>query len=202
MVCVVGFDWFEIINMLVQVYGILVILGVYLINGVNQIGSIIVVDGGIGMLVVGQYVIFVGVFVVNLVIKVFIGVLQIFVIIVNYVGGSGNIQVVLVIVISGLEQNVIVFLVDNVVIVVLGVIVQIGVNLGFVCDFLIFVMVDFLLLENKEVSCMQFDGFSLCMICDYDIVNDQFLNCVDILWGLVVLCLEFGVVILNDFINF
>jgi hypothetical protein len=197
-----GFDWFETTNMPAQSYGTSAIPGAYLINGANQTGSSIAVDGGTGTLVAGQHVTFAGVFAVNPATKVSTGVLQTFVVTANYAGGNGNIQVAPAIVTSGPEQNVTTSPADNAVIVVLGATGQTGVNLGFARDFLTFATVDLPLPENKEASRMQFDGLSLRMIRDYDTVNDQFLNRVDILWGSAVLRPEFGVVIPNDPTNF
>lgn len=197
-----GFDWFETTNMPAQAYGTSAIPGAYLINGANQTGSSIAVDGGTGTLVAGQHVTFAGVFAVNPATKVSTGVLQTFVVTANYAGGNGNIQVAPAIVTSGPEQNVTTSPADNAVIVVLGATAQTGVNLGFARDFLTFATVDLPLPENKEASRMQFDGLSLRMVRDYDTVNDQFLNRVDILWGSAVLRPEFGVVIPNDPTNF
>jgi len=197
-----GFDWFETTNMPAQAYGTSAIPGAYLINGANQTGSSIAVDGGTGTLLAGQHVTFAGVFAVNPATKVSTGVLQTFVVTANYAGGNGNIQVAPAIVTSGPEQNVTTSPADNAVIVVLGATAQTGVNLGFARDFLTFATVDLPLPENKEASRMQFDGLSLRMIRDYDTVNDQFLNRVDILWGSAVLRPEFGVVIPNDPTNF
>lgn len=197
-----GFDWFETTNMPAQAYGTSAIPGAYLINGANQTGSSIAVDGGTGTLVAGQHVTFAGVFAVNPATKVSTGVLQTFVVTANYAGGNGNIQIAPAIVTSGPEQNVTASPADNAVIVVLGATAQTGVNLGFARDFLTFATVDLPLPENKEASRMQFDGLSLRMIRDYDTVNDQFLNRVDILWGSAVLRPEFGVVIPNDPTNF
>ena len=197
-----GFDWFETTNMPAQAYGTSAIPGAYLINGANQTGSSIAVDGGTGTLVAGQHVTFAGVFAVNPATKVSTGVLQTFVVTASYAGGNGNIQVAPAIVTSGPEQNVTTSPADNAVIVVLGATGQTGVNLGFARDFLTFATVDLPLPENKEASRMQFDGLSLRMIRDYDTVNDQFLNRVDILWGSAVLRPEFGVVIPNDPTNF
>lgn len=197
-----GFDWFETTNMPAQAYGTSAIPGAYLINGANQTGSSIAIDGGTGTLVAGQHVTFAGVFAVNPATKVSTGVLQTFVVTSNYAGGAGNLQVAPAIVTSGPEQNVTASPADNAVIVVLGATAQTGVNLGFARDFLTFATVDLPLPENKEASRMQFDGLSLRMIRDYDTVNDQFLNRVDILWGSAVLRPEFGVVIPNDPTNF
>ena len=55
---------------------------------------------------------------------------------------------------------------------------------------------------NKDASRMVLDGLSIRMIRDYDTINDQFLNRVDVLWGSAVLRPEFGVVVPNDPTNF
>ncbi len=197
-----GFDWFETTNMPAQAYGTSAIPGTYQVNGANQTGSSIAVNTGTGTLVAGQHVTFAGVFAVNPATKVSTGVLQTFVVTANYAGGAGNLQISPAIVTSGPEQNVTASPAAAAAVAVLGATAQTGVNLGFARDFLTFATVDLPLPENKEASRMQFDGLSLRMIRDYDTVNDQFLNRVDILWGSAVLRPEFGVVIPNDPTNF
>ncbi|MDG9939693.1 hypothetical protein N7670_09715 [Stenotrophomonas maltophilia] len=197
-----GFDWFETTNMPAQSYGTSAIPGTYQVNGANQTGSSIAVNTGTGTLVAGQHVTFAGVFAVNPATKVSTGVLQTFVVTANYAGGAGNLQISPAIVTSGPEQNVTASPAAAAAVSVLGATAQTGVNLGFARDFLTFATVDLPLPENKEASRMQFDGLSLRMIRDYDTVNDQFLNRVDILWGSAVLRPEFGVVIPNDPTNF
>ena len=49
---------------------------------------------------------------------------------------------------------------------------------------------------------MTFDGLSLRMIRDYDTINDQFLNRIDVLWGSAVLRPEFGVIVPNNITDF
>ncbi|WP_401733436.1 P22 phage major capsid protein family protein [Stenotrophomonas muris] len=197
-----GFDWFETTNMPAQAYGTSAIPGTYQVNGANQTGSSIAVNTGTGTLVAGQHVTFAGVYAVNPATKVSTGVLQTFVVTANYAGGAGNLQIAPAIVTSGPEQNVTASPAAAAAVSVLGATAQTGVNLGFARDFLTFATVDLPLPENKEASRMQFDGLSLRMIRDYDTVNDQFLNRVDILWGSAVLRPEFGVVIPNDPTNF
>lgn len=193
-----GFDWFETTNMPAQAYGTSAIPGSYDVNGANQTGSSITVDTGTGTLVAGQHIQFANVYAVHPQTKVSTGVLRTFVVTENYAGGAGDIKISPAIVTSGPEQNVTNSPADNADVVVLGAAAQTGVNLGFARDFLTFATVDLPLPENKEASRMQFDGLSLRMIRDYDTINDQFLNRVDILWGSAVLRPEFGVVIPND----
>lgn len=197
-----GFDWFETTNMPSQAYGTSAIPGTYQVNGANQTGSSIAVNTGTGTLVAGQHVTFAGVFAVNPATKVSTGVLQTFVITANYAGGAGNLQISPAIIPTGPEQNVTASPATAAAIAVLGATDQNGVNLAFARDFLTFATVDLPLPENKDTSRMQFDGLSLRMIRDYDTVNDQFLNRVDILWGSAVLRPEFGVVIPNNLTNF
>ena len=64
------------------------------------------------------------------------------------------------------------------------------------------VTVDLPLPENKDASRMTFDGLSLRMIRDYDTINDQFLNRIDVLWGSAVLRPEFGIVVPNNITDF
>jgi len=193
-----GFDWFETTNMPSQAYGTSAIPGTYDVNGANQTGSSIAIDTGTGTLLAGQHVQFTNVYAVNPATKVSTGVLRTFVVTADYAGGSGNLQISPAIVTSGPEQNVTASPADNSDVVVLGATTQTGVNLGFARDFLTFATVDLPLPPNKDTSRMNLDGLSLRMIRDYDTINDQFLNRVDILWGSAVLRPEFGVVIPNN----
>lgn len=198
-----GFDWFETTNMPSQEYGTSAIPGAYLINGTVTDGSTsIPIDTGTGTLVAGQHVTFEGVFAVNMATKVSTGVLRTFVVTANYAGGAGNLQITPAIQLAGPEQNVTALPADGADVVLLGEATQTGVNLGFARDFLTFATVDLPLPENKDASRMVLDGLSIRMIRDYDTINDQFLNRVDVLWGSSVLRPEFGVVVPNDPTNF
>lgn len=198
-----GFDWFETTNMPSQAYGTSAIPGTYDINGaVTDGSSSIPIDTGTGTILAGQHVTFAGVYAVHPQTKVSTGVLRTFVVTANYAGGTGNLQISPAIQLAGPEQNVTALPADGADVAVLGATGQTGVNLGFARDFLTFATVDMPLPENKDASRMQFDGLSLRMIRDYDTINDQFLNRVDILWGSAVLRPEFGVVIPNDPTNF
>lgn len=199
-----GFDWFETTNMPAQAYGTAAFgtAAGYLVNGASQSGSTIAVDGGTGTITAGTHITFPNVYSVHPQTKVSTGLPQYFVVTADYAGGAGNISISPAIVTSGPEKNVTQAPADNAAITIHGLAGQTGVNLGFTRDFLTFATVDLPLPENKEASRMQFDGLSLRMIRDYDTINDQFLNRVDILWGSAVLRPEFGVVIPNDPTNF
>jgi hypothetical protein len=198
-----GFDWFETTNMPSQAYGGSAIPGTYDINGVVTDGSSsIPIDTGTGTILAGQHVTFAGVYAVNVATKVSTGVLQTFVVTSNFAGGTGNLQIAPAIQLAGPEQNVTALPADGADVVVLGATGQTGVNLGFARDFLTFATVDLPLPANKDASRMVLDGLSIRMIRDYDTINDQFLNRVDVLWGSAVLRPEFGVVVPNDPTNF
>lgn len=198
-----GFEWFETTNMPSQAYGTSAIPGAYLINGtVTDGSSSIPIDTGTGTILAGQHVTFEGVFAVNMATKVSTGVLRTFVVTADYAGGAGNLQITPAIQFAGPEQNVTALPADGAEVVILGATTQTGVNLGFARDFLTFATVDLPLPENKDASRMVLDGLSIRMIRDYDTINDQFLNRVDVLWGSSVLRPEFGVVVPNDPTNF
>lgn len=198
-----GFDWFESTNMPSQAYGTSAIPGAYDINGTVTDGSTsIPIDTGTGTIAAGQHVTFAGVYAVNPSTKVSTGVLRTFVVTTTFAGGTGNLQITPAIQLAGPEQNVTALPADGADVVILGAALQTGVNLGFARDFLTFASVDLPLPENKDASRMTLDGLSLRMIRDYDTINDQFLNRVDILWGSAVLRPEFGVVVPNDPTNF
>lgn len=198
-----GFDWFESTNLPAQAYGASAIPGTYDINGaVTDGSSSIPIDTGTGTILAGQHVTFAGVYAVHPQTKVSTGVLRTFVVTTNFAGGTGNIQITPAIQLAGPEQNVTALPADGADMVVLGATAQTGVNLGFTRDFLTFASVDLPLPENKDAKRFTLDGLSLRMIRDYDTINDQFLNRVDVLWGSAVLRPEFGVVIPNDPTNF
>lgn len=197
-----GFDWYESSIMPAQAYGASAIPGTYDINGTVADGSSsIPIDTGTGTIVAGQHVTFAGVYAVNPLTKVSTGVLKTFVVTTNFAGGTGNIQVSPAMQLAGPEQNVSALPADGADMVVLGATAQTGVNLGFARDFVTFASVDMPLPPNKEASRARIGGpggLSVRMIRDYDTINDQFLNRVDILWGSAVLRPEFGVVVPNN----
>lgn len=201
-----GFDWYETSIMPAQAYGASAIPGTYDINGVVTEGATsIPIDTGTGTLVAGQHVTFAGVFAVNPATKQSTGVLRTFVVTANYAGGSGNLQISPAINAAGPEQNVTALPADGADVAVLGATAQSGVNLAFARDFVTFASVDLPLPEGKNASRAKIGGprgLSVRMIRDYDTINDQFLNRVDILWGSAVLRPEFGVVVPNDPTNF
>ena len=191
-----GFDWFETTNLPTQAIG--TATSGYLINGVGVNGTSIAIDGGTGTILAGQHISFVNVFKVNGATKVSTGELATFVVTANYAGGAGNLQISPALTLTGPEQNVTALPADNSAVNILGDSFLNGVNLAFAKDFLTFATVDLPLPDNKDASRMVFDGLSLRMIRDYDTINDQFLNRIDVLWGSAVLRPEFGVVVANS----
>ncbi len=199
-----GFDWFESTNMPTQTLGTATFgtAAGYLVNGVGVSGTSIPVDTGTGTINAGQHVTFANVFAVNGATKESTGNLQTFVVTANYAGGAGNLQILPAMTLTGPEQNVTALPADSSAITILGAATQTGVNLGFAKDFLTFATVDLPLPPNKDASRMTFDGLSLRMIRDYDTINDQFLNRIDVLWGSAVLRPEFGVIVPNNITDF
>lgn len=201
-----GFDWYETSIMPAQAYGTSAIPGTYDVNGtVTNGATTIPVDTGTGTLKAGQHIQFANVYAVNAATLESTGVLRTFVVTADYAGGAGNISISPAIYSSGPEQNVTALPADNADVVVLGATTQTGVNLGFARDFVTFASVDLPLPPNKDASRATIGGpggLSVRMVRDYDTINDQFLNRVDVLWGSTVLRPEFGVVIPNDLTNF
>lgn len=197
-----GFDWYETSIMPTQGYGASAIPGTYDVNGVVTEGATsIPIDTGTGTILAGQHVTFANVFAVNPATKESTGVLRTFVVTANYAGGSGNLQISPAIVATGPDKNVTALPADNADVALLGASTQTGVNLAFARDFVTFASVDLPLPENKEASRATIGGpggLSVRMIRDYDTINDQFLNRVDIAWGSAVLRPDFGVVVPND----
>ena len=203
-----GFDWYETSIMPAQALGTATFgtAAGYLVNGVPASGSTsIAVDGGTGTIRAGQHITFANVYAVNPSTLESTGALRTFVVTADYAGGAGNLQISPAIITAGPEQNVTAAPADNSAITLLGATGQTGVNLGFARDFVTFASVDLPLPENVKASRARIGGpggLSVRMIQDYDTINDQFLNRVDILWGSSVLFPEFGVVIPNDPTNF
>lgn len=203
-----GFDWYETAIMPAQALGTAAVgtAAGYLINGVPTNGATTVaVDGGTGTIKAGQHVTFANVYAVNPATKESTGALRTFVVTEDYAGGAGGLKVSPALVAEGPEKNVTAMPADNSAVTILGAAGQTGVNLAFARDFVTFASVDLPLPESKEASRATIGGpggLSVRMIRDYDTINDQFLNRVDILWGSAVLRPEFGVVIPNDPTNF
>lgn len=199
-----GFDWFETTNMPTQELGTATFgtAAGYLVNGASQSGTTIAVDGGTGTIKAGQHITFADVYAVNGATKVSTGVLQTFVVTADKASGAGNLSILPAITLTGPEQNVTALPGNDTAVTILGAATQTGVNLGFAKDFLTFATVDLPLPPNKDASRMTFDGLSLRMIRDYDTINDQFLNRIDVLWGSAVLRPEFGVIVPNNITDF
>lgn len=204
MVNAMGFDWFETTNMPTQAAGTAAFgtAAGYLVNGVGLSGSTIAVDGGTGTIKAGQHITFSDVYSVNGATKESTGFLQTFVVTADKASGAGNLSILPALTLTGPEQNVTALPADNSAVTIMGAATQTGVNLGFTRDFLTFATVDLPLPPNKDASRMTFDGLSLRMIRDYDTINDQFLNRVDVLWGSAVLRPEFGVIVPNNISDF
>lgn len=201
-----GFDWYETAIMPTQTNGTSTFPGAYLVNGAVASGATsIPVDTGTGTIRAGQHVTFATVFAVNPSTKSQTGELRTFVVTADYAGGAGNLQISPAIVSTGPERNVSNVPADNEAIVIVGAANQTGVNIGFAKDFVTFATVDMPLPPNKDASRATIGGprgLSVRMIRDYDTINDQFLNRVDILWGSAVLRPEFGVIVPNNINDF
>lgn len=199
-----GFDWFETTNMPTQELGTATFgtTAGYLVNGASQSGTTIAVDTGTGTIKAGQHITFADVYAVNGATKVSTGVLQTFVVTADKASGAGNLSILPALTLTGPEQNVTALPADNSAVTIMGAATQTGVNLGFAKDFLTFATVDLPLPPNKDASRMTFDGLSLRMIRDYDTINDQFLNRIDVLWGSAVLRPEFGIIVPNNITDF
>lgn len=191
-----GFEWFESTVAPVHTNG----AGTgYVVNGANQTGSGLVVGTGTGALPAGTVFNIAGVFAVHPQTKVSLGVLQDFTVRVTHAGGAGTVQISPAITPTGVDQNVTASPANAAALTIEGAVnTSYGVNLGFARDFLTFATADLPLPDNVKASRFQFDGISLRMIQDYDIINDMFLNRVDILWGSAVLRPELGVRVANS----
>lgn len=201
-----GFDWYETSIMPAQAFGSATIPGSYAVNADATEGATqIALKTGTGSIKAGQHFTVANVYAVNPLTGESTGQLQTFVVTEDYPGSAGNIKVAPAMYASGPNKNVTELPKANAGVTLLGVTTDVGVNLAFARDFVTFASVDLPLPPNKDAARATIGGprgLSVRMIRDYDTVNDQFLNRVDILWGSAVLRPEFGVVIPNDLSDF
>lgn len=188
-----GFDWYSSTMMPTLTRG--TANGAYLVNGANQSGSSLVVDGGTGTIKKGDTFTIAGVFAVHPQTKENLGYLREFTATTDYAGGAGTIQITPALVPTGTEQNVSAAPADNVAVTVEG---ASGViydqNLAFARDLAYFVTADLPMPKNMEAAGSRtLDGIRLRYVQGYDITNDRWLSRFDILCGAGILYPEYGV---------
>jgi hypothetical protein len=192
-----GFDWYSTSLMPTHLRG--TANTGYLINGANQTGSSLIVDGGTGTLTVGDVITIANVFDVHPQTKANLGYLKQFVVTAAYAGGAGTVQISPAIVTSGEYQNVNVVPTDNAAITVFGTSGQTwGENIAFARDAFVFASADLPLPPKIDAARANYQGISLRVINDYDTVNDMFISRVDVLFGSAVLRPELAIRVPND----
>lgn len=189
-----GFDWYSSTMLPTLTRG--TANGGYLVNGANQSGSSLTVDGGTGTIKKGDTFTIAGVLAVHPQTKESLGYPREFTVTADYTpGGAGTLQITPALVPSGTEQNVTAAPADNVALTVEG--ASGGIyeqNLAFARDLAYFVTADMPLPKNMEAAGQRtLDGIRLRYIQGYDITNDRWQSRFDIIAGAGILYPEYGV---------
>lgn len=192
-----GFDWYNSSLMPSRTRG--TATAGYLVNGANQSGSSLIVDGGTGTFAVGEVFTIANVYDVQSQTKQSLGYLKQFTVTADSAGGSGTLAISPAIVTTGEYQNVSAAPADNAAIAVFGTIGAVyGTNVAFTKDAFTAAFVDLPLPPKKDAARANFQGISLRLINDYDTVNDMFISRVDVIFGSAILRPELAVRIPND----
>lgn len=193
-----GFDWYSTTMMPTLQRG--TANGSYLVNGANQSGGSLAVDGGTGTIKKGDTFTITGVQAVHPQTKEPLGYLREFTVLADHAGGAGTLQITPSIVFEGTEQNVSQAPPDNNGITVEGTSGAIyGQNLAFSRDLAYFVTADLPLPKKMEAAGSRtLDGINLRYIQGYDITNDRWISRFDILAGSGILYPEYGVRVPNS----
>lgn len=167
----------------------------YLVNGANQVGAdsdsgTLAVDTGTGTLNAGDVFTIAGVYRVHPETKLSTGELMQFTVLQDHAGGAGTLQIAPGIVTGATaanapRQNVTNSPADNAAITVLGTAnTQYQQSLMYHKDAFVFATADLIMPEGVDFASRQvYDGISMRIVRDYDIVQDRFLCRLDVLYG-------------------
>lgn len=169
--------------------------GAYLVDGASQTGSILVVDTGTGTYTVGDVFTIAAVNAVNPLTKVDTGQLQQFVVTSAFAGGSGSISISPAITTSGANQTVTASPATNAVITeatgfVAG--ASNAVNLAYHKYAFAFGTVDLDMPPVQYKAREVVDGISMRLVGDYDVINDDVIYRIDLLFGFVAVTPEWA----------
>ena len=166
--------------------------GDYLTNGAAGNGSdgILAIDTGAGTWNKGDIFVIDGVYRVHPETKNSTGVLQQFVVGANYAGGAGNLTISPAIILTGARQNVTGYannaalLKVNTAGAAIGSGVSYAISLGYHKDAFTFATADLMLPKGVHFAAReQFEGLSMRVVQQYDIVNDKMPCRLDVLYG-------------------
>lgn len=158
----------------------------YLTNGAGQTGSSIIVDTGTNTFLIGDVITIAGVNRVHPETKVDTGVLQQFVITADSGGTATTLAISPAVVATGGAQNVLNTVPDGAAIVKVGAGASelMSSDLAFHKDAFTFATADLIMPDGVDFASRQvFDGISMRVVRQYDIVNDKFPVRLDVLYG-------------------
>ena len=169
--------------------------GAYVVDGASQVGSLILVKTGAGTWTKGDVITFAGVNALNPTTKVSLGSLAQFVVTTNYAGGAGSVQISPAIVTSGALQNVTASPANLAVIAeptgwVAG--ATNAMNLAYHKNAFAFGTVDLDMPPVNYKARQVVDGISMRLVGDYDVINDDVIYRLDILYGFIAVTPEWS----------
>lgn len=198
-----GFDWASSTVTPIHTNGTAATTA-YRVNGANQTGSVITIGTGTGTITKGSIVTFAGCNAVHMQTKQNLGYLRQFVVTEDYAGGGGNLSIYPAIVTSGSEQNVSASPTTgtNGTVTISGAAdASYGINLAYRPEAFQFVTVDLPELSGWDTSRRSYDGISMRYTRGSDMVNDQNLHRLDVMWGFGAMRPEWASRVANDVSN-
>lgn len=190
-----GFDWYSSSVAPVHVNG----AGVnYLVNGANQTGDALIVDGGTGALTKGTVFTIANVIAVHPQTKETLGYPQQFVVRENYAGGAGSLQIYPAIATTGANRNVVVGPADNAALTTVAAAgTTFGQSLAYDPTAFAFATVPLPELNGQKNSRRTYEGISMRVVEGSSVFNDMNLTRFDIMWAFGALRPQLAVKIAN-----
>ncbi|MBA2412581.1 MAG: hypothetical protein H0V63_07110 [Burkholderiaceae bacterium] len=190
-----GFDHYENTLLVAHTTGTAPKATTYVTNGVNQVGSSIVVSTGTATFKKGDVITFAGVFSVHSETKASTGVLKQFVITADYAGGAGSIQIAPAVVATGGRQNVSNAIANGsaIVKVAAGANELINADMVFHKDAFTFATADLVLPKGVDFAAREvMDGISMSVVRDFTVADRSFPCRLDVLYGFKTLRAEWA----------
>lgn len=157
----------------------------YQSDGVDQTGSAITVDTGTGTIKAGEIITFDGVERVHPETKAPTGELQQFVVLDDFAGGAGQINISPAVEVTGAYQNVNQAIADDAAITIFGAVDEVyGQSLAYCPEAFTFATADLIKPDGVDMCSRQvYDGISMRLIRDYQIGEDELPARIDVLYG-------------------